>query len=298
MMSKEKMFNEIYFSKMLENFATFNTIGDIDYYSLNVGNKPKSEFFNFLLNDRENLNFIHFTVTKMKSSSEQPLKEFKEKFAFKEAELLASNTLNKDLRERLSDFKTKLEIIEHYVENLEQIFYDCTPEKGIIVLSHNDAHLINIMHTKDNEKVYLFDHEYSCYNFLGFDIANYIIEYFFYLADTKHPYYKYYSEAIIDLPKDMFYNAYLNFFELIETKYANHFRNYPDHAKLLEIAKTKEYYLRVMGLSSIMWSVFAVIYLDFDSVWNKTAYDYFNFAFDRLAIYHQLVRLELQKLDN
>jgi thiamine kinase-like enzyme len=288
MLSRENMFTNEVLDKMLENFAIFNIIGDIKHFGSKIGNKQKAEFFPMLLNDSEKLNFITFTVKKMKSSAVKSLAEFKRKFAEKQAE----NILEE--KNRISEFKKKLETIEFYVENLEEVFYKCCPNQGIFVLSHNDAHLINIMHTENIDKVYLFDHEYSCYNFMGFDIANYIIESLFYLADQQHPYYRYHREELKTLLNDNFFCAYLKFFELIKNKYYNEFKDYPEFEKLLELAKTKEYYMQVMSLSSVMWSIFAVIYLDFESVWDKSAYDYFNFAIDRLAIYHEFLKFELK----
>lgn len=280
--------------KMLENFAIFNIIGDIKYFGSFIGNKQKSDFFPMLLNDSEKLNFLSFTVKKMKSSAVKPLAEFKKKFAEKEAEFQNTNNLNQENKNRISEFKKKLITIEYYVENLEEVFYKCCPNQGIFVLSHNDAHLINIMHTNNIEKVYLFDHEYSCYNFIGFDIANYIIESLFYLANHQHPYYRYYRNDLRTLLNDNFFDAYLKFFELNKNKYYNEFKEYPDLEKLLEAAQSKEYYMQVMSLSSIMWSIFAVIYFDFESVWDKSAYDYFSFAIDRLAIYEEFLKFELK----
>lgn len=288
MLSREKMLINEVLDKMLENFAIFNIIGDINHFGSKIGNKQKAEFFPMLLNDSEKLNFITFTVKKMKSSAVKSLAEFKRKFAEKQAENIQEE------KSRVSEFKKKLEIIEYYVENLEEVFYKCCPNQGIFVLSHNDAHLINIMHTKNIDKVYLFDHEYSCYNFMGFDIANYIIESLFYLADHQHPYYRYNRDELKTLLNDNFFGAYLKFFELIKNKYHNEFKDYPEFEKLLEAAKTKEYYMQVMSLSSVMWSIFAAIYLDFESVWDKSAYDYFNFAIDRLAIYHEFLKYELK----
>ena len=280
--------------KMLENFAIFNIIGDIKYFGSFIGNKQKSDFFPLLLNDSEKLNFLSFTVKKMKSSAVKPLAEFKKKFEEKEAEFQNTNNLNQENKNRISEFKKKLKTIEYYVENLEEVFYKCCPNQGIFVLSHNDAHLINIMHTSNIEKVYLFDHEYSCYNFIGFDIANYIIESLFYLANHQHPYYRYYRNDLRTLLNDNYFEIYLKFFELNKNKYYIEFKEYPDLEKLLDAAQSKEYYMQVMSLSSIMWSIFAVIYFDFESVWDKSAYDYFNFSIDRLAIYEELLKFELK----
>jgi len=294
MLSREKMFLPEVLDKMLENFAIFNIIGDIKYFGSFIGNKQKSDFFPLLLNDSEKLNFLSFTVKKMKSSAVKPLAEFKKKFEEKEAEFQNTNNLNQENKNRISEFKKKLKTIEYYVENLEEVFYKCCPNQGIFVLSHNDAHLINIMHTSNIEKVYLFDHEYSCYNFIGFDIANYIIESLFYLANHQHPYYRYYRNDLRTLLNDNYFEIYLKFFELNKNKYYIEFKEYPDLEKLLDAAQSKEYYMQVMSLSSIMWSIFAVIYFDFESVWDKSAYDYFNFSIDRLAIYEELLKFELK----
>lgn len=308
MLKREKMFVPEVLGKMLENFAIFNIIGDIKHFGSKIGNKEKNIFFPMLLEDTEKLNFITFTAKKMKASAVKSLAEFKKKFEEKESELCSNNNTdhstnnnninnnlnNENYKNRICEFKNKLKTIEYYVEQLEEIFYKCCPNQGIFVLSHNDAHLINIMHTKNIDKVYLFDHEYSCYNFIGFDIANYIIESLFYLSDSKHPYYKYHKSELKTLLNDNFFCAYLKFFELIKDKYYNEFKDYPDFEKLLEAAKSKEYYMQVMSLSSIMWSIFAVIYLDFESVWEKSGYDYFNFAIDRLAIYEEYLKYELK----
>jgi len=69
MLSREKMFLPEVLDKMLENFAIFNIIGDIKYFGSFIGNKQKSDFFPLLLNDSEKLNFLSFTVKKMKSSA-------------------------------------------------------------------------------------------------------------------------------------------------------------------------------------------------------------------------------------
>jgi len=296
MLSRENMFLEEVLDKMLQNFAIFNVIGDIKYFSDKVGSRSKSEFFKIMLEDTNKLNFLSFTVNKMKLSANNSLNEFKKNYVAKLAELNKEKDIINDcaLKDRIEDFNRKLLTIEFYVENLEDIFYKCCPDQGIFVLSHNDAHLINIMHTKKMDKVILFDHEYSCYNFIGFDIANYIIENLFYLADDKYPFYKFHGEDLKSLLNQDFINSYKKFFSLIENKYYKNFKDYPEYETLIETAKSRDYLMRIMSLSSIMWSIFAVIYLDFESVWNKSAYDYFNYSFDRLSIYDKFLKFELK----
>jgi thiamine kinase-like enzyme len=288
MLSKEKMFIEPLLEKMYKNFAIYTTINKPEYH------KNKNIFFKELLN-HENTNFVNFTCRKMKDLAYKPLKEFKQKFEEKIAEISEYNLFDNDLNsaQRIEDFKNKIKILEFYFENLENIFFNCMPDEGFFVLSHNDAHLVNIMYTKNMEKLYLFDHEYSCTNFLGFDMANYILESLFFLAEHEFPYYSYIKTGLKSLINENFLEIYKIFFNYFEEINADYFTKNPEHKNFVEFAKTKDYYMRVLGLSSIMWAMFAVIYLNFESTWNKTHYDYFNYAIDRLSIYNEFVRFEL-----
>merc|ERR1712151_583317 len=90
-----------------------------------------------------------------------------------------------------------------------------------------------------------------------------------------------------------FLEVYRKFFDHFEEFNKEYLEQNPEKRKFIELAKSKEYYMRVLGLSSMMWAMFAVIYLDFDSVWDQKEYDYFNYAIDRLAIYNEFVRFEL-----
>lgn len=297
-MTREKQFEEIFFQKIIENFLKYNIIGDINHYSELVGSKFKSEFFEVLLKADSKTNFINFTLIKMKSLASNPLKEFTNKLNQKTKDLSCNNKecsgSNRsdgfDSVAKLNELKYKLEIIIFYFTHLEEIFYSCMPEKGMFVLSHNDANLQNVLFTENDKKVFLLDHEYSSYNFLGFDIANYLIENLFNLADVKFPYYKFESSKIKELVADKSFNLYLKFFEVLESNYMDYFKTYKNFPELLNLAKTKDYYLRVIGLSSIMWALFAVIYFDFETIWERKSYDYLNFSYDRLSIYHELVQ--------
>jgi len=291
MLKREKMFIEPVLDKMYKNFAVFSTIKKIEYHN------DKNIFFKNLLND-EKTNFINFTCRKMKDLADRPFEEFKKKFEKKIEEISSlgeNNNKKNELNsfERIEDFKNKIKILDYYFNNVEEIFFKLTPSQGFFVLSHNDAHLVNIMYTKNMEKVYLFDHEYSCTNFLGFDIANYILESLFFLAEHEFPFYSYIKRDLKTLTNENFIEIYKKFFDYFEDINTDYFNENTEEKKFIEFAKTKDYYMRVLGLSSIMWAMFAIIYLDFESTWNQSQYDYFNFAIDRLSIYNEFVRFEL-----
>ena len=44
------------------------------------------------------------------------------------------------------------------------------------VLSHNDLHLGNILICKKRKRVYLIDFEFAQFNYIGFDIGNFLNE--------------------------------------------------------------------------------------------------------------------------
>lgn len=286
MLRREKMFDKIILEKMYQNFAVFGTIKEIEHH------KEKKLFFKELIND-ESGNVINFTCRKMKQLAEKPFAEFKKKFEEKASEINAQNLSNENNLKRIEDFRNKIKILNYYIDNLEEIFFNCCPDEGFFTLSHNDAHCVNIMYTKNLEKVYLFDHEYSSKNFLGFDIANYIIESLFFLAEHEYPFYTYEKEGLKNLKNQNLLEIYRKFFDYFEEYNKEFLAGNSEKRNLIEIAKTENYYLRVLGLSSILWSMFACIYLEFDNIWDQGHYDYFGYAIDRLSIYHEFVRFEL-----
>ena len=59
----------------------------------------------------------------------------------------------------------------------EQYFNNLIPRDGTIVLAHNDAQENNVLiHLEDNEDMILIDVEYSGWNPMAFDLANYFNE--------------------------------------------------------------------------------------------------------------------------
>ena len=47
-------------------------------------------------------------------------------------------------------------------------------EGAAMVLNHNDCHLGNVL--DDGNKLYILDHEFSQYNYIGFDLGNFFNE--------------------------------------------------------------------------------------------------------------------------
>jgi thiamine kinase-like enzyme len=269
------MFKDVVFNQIADIFTTYNSLGEFDHYKDIVSGKTKENFWGQLLNDSKT-NFLNFTIKKMIPLAQKSLDAF-------------SPHVRANFEEG-SEMISKLNEIEYYMQNFEKIFYNCTPEVGVIVLSHNDAHILNIMHKTDYSKVYVFDHEYASYNFLGFDIANYILESQFILDDVKFPFYQFFIEDYETYSSDEMYNSYLKFFDHFVEKKGLLFKEYTDFENTIKQCRTRDYFYRMMGLSALMWFVFGVIYLDYDSIVNKSAFDYFTYCLDRKSIYSKFVK--------
>jgi thiamine kinase-like enzyme len=276
------MLKEDVLTKMISIFSTVNSLGDIDYFIKSVGNTSKNSFFEMLGND-STTNAINFAVKKMKPLAIKSLNTFKEKY------------FNDDNKSSLdNNFKSKLEKIDYMVNNFEKLFYDTFPDKTIFVISHNDAHPLNILKSSDSKSVILCDFEYSCYNLLGFDIANYIIESAFYLSADSFPFYQLYMNDFNEFKDEKYYQIYLKFFNIFEEQQKTKlFAELPEFEEIYQNCKSREYYYRVMGISSLFWFIFAVLYYDYESIKNKAGYDYFNFSIERLDVYDKFVKNEI-----
>jgi hypothetical protein len=159
-----------------------------------------------------------------------------------------------------------------------------------MVISHNDAHVLNAMTKADYSKVYLFDHEYASYNFLGFDMANYNIESFFILEDQNFPFYKNFITKFEEFGNDIRFDAYIKFIDKFSSEKKHLFEEYTNFDKLIEESKSKEYYFKMISMSALMWFAFGVIYFDFKSIDTKIGFDYFHFAIDRLSVYSKYLK--------
>ncbi len=260
------MYIDLVLDKIIHIFTVYNSIGDTNVYSKIMENDSKEEIYKHLINDKTT-NFINFS-TKMLPIAKKSLEQFKCEFNW--TDIVEVENLKE---------------IEHYINNFDEYFFKTMPDKGVMVISHNDAHVLNAMTKPDYSKVYLFDHEYASYNFLGFDMANYNIESFFILEDENFPFYKHYITDFYDLGNDVRFNAYVKFIDDFAKAKKHLFENYKNFDSLIEEARSKDYYYKMMGMSSLMWFAFGVIYFDFKSIDTKTGFDYFHFCLDRLSVY-------------
>ena len=177
----------------------------------------------------------------------------------------------------------KVEKIDHILCNSLKELIQCLPELPILVLSHNDAHPGNIL-IKEN-KVFLIDHEYACYNYLGFEVANFLLESIFTLDWHEFPFFKQFESFEI-FKSDKFFNIYLNFINSYFDIYEDSLRsNGINVDKLKNEYSEKNTYYNLIGASSIYWTLYAIFYLDYESFKTKTNFDYFNYSLNRYSAY-------------
>lgn len=279
-LERELMLKDRILPKMIKIFNILTILGEYEYYFSYVGNTDKEIFFDKLYNDNKT-NFVNFTLKKMIPLAQNSLNKFKEK-ALNDPEF----TFNGDKMEKLNR-------IDYVINNLQKLFYDVCPYKGILTIGHNDAHPLNILHNKENDDVVLCDYEYGSYNFIGFDIANYLIESLFLLEKKEFPFYQVFTEDFTELLSEEYFSIFKEFFNYFKKENSKYFTSLENYEKLIEYCETRDYYYRVMGLSSLMWFVFAVIYFDYDSIKNKAGYDYFEFSIHRLSVYDKCIRYKI-----
>ena len=278
----DNMFEPKVITKMMANFSRLNILGgEIHYYANIIGAKTKTEFFKFLKNEDKKTNIVNFLL-KMKPLAMQSFSNFKERYE--------NDPCRNDGQSKLLE---KIDHVEYTLNNLEKILFDVFPDKGLFVIGHNDSHPLNILVNSDFSNVVLCDYEYSAYNFLGFDIVNYIIETCYFMSHEKFPFYQFYEEKLENLENDKGYKYFLDFFDMFEKENSKMFETHPIYNDLIEVCKTKDYYYRLMGISSVLWFTFAVLYFDYDSVKNQTGYDYLCFSVDRLLIYDKIVKRKI-----
>lgn len=260
----------------------YNSLGDYNHYFSVVGSQTKDIFFNNLTRCGEFTNIVNFML-KMLNIARTSLTTF-------ESDLNQDNDFI-----QTTNFKHDFTLIKETMANGEKILYDIIPEKTIMVLSHNDIHALNIMKKPDYSKILVFDHEYSCYNFLGFDMGNYLVETFHLLDGPNYPYFKCFSRDFSALKGKEYFEIYLQNIDSFLLKNKDKFKDYPDFEEVVAKIKTQDYLLRMNSLSILLWFIFGIVYLNLEDYKNKNSFGYFDFAISKLNIYLEFIKPALEE---
>lgn len=260
--------------QILDVFMKLYTVDENNFFqSISSRFSNKEDLFN-ALQFHHDTNIYSFS-SKLKDMARTSLDKFVNDFNDDKI------NLNSEL---IEEFEANILKLDYIVNTGVNDLLNLCPDLPIFVLSHNDAHPGNILITK-SRKVYLIDHEYACYNYLGFEIANFILESTFTLDWHEYPYFKQFHEFDIYLSESYF---------LI---YSNFIDNYMDsHSPILEKHninveqarqhyKNKSTYTNLISAASIYWTLYSIFYIEYNSIKNKSSFDYVKYALTRYSVF-------------
>lgn len=171
--------------------------------------------------------------------------------------------------------------------------------RNSIVFSHNDLHSQNILLEEKSQKIMLIDYEYSCYNYRGYDIANFFNES---TIDYNNPEYPYYHLDLGKYPSDYdlidFIKYYLFFFKFEESNFDEILAlNDDDYFKQIikdncgsldefnmEIEEIFEEVRVCAMLSHYYWVLWSIVMSKNPDI----QFDYLHYAYKRFEVYQKL----------
>ena len=136
-----------------------------------------------------------------------------------------------------------------------------------LVICHNDIQQHNIMLSEYQKKIYLIDFEYSGYNYILFDIANYFNEYCFNYEVSNPPYYEYIPNNKVE--KEEIINFIQQYEELNK-------RNIEKKNLLYDL----KYFQK---MSHIYWTIWSLYMVKKNTI--KNNFDYYDYAKLRYSLY-------------
>jgi thiamine kinase-like enzyme len=184
-----------------------------------------------------------------------------------------SNLDNKNqIDQKILTVKYCLDNFPNYIDKLDLDSYK-------LILTHNDIHKGNIIVDQHNDVTGIIDYEYACYNLIGFDIINYLIESFF---DLDYPVYPFYKCKNIDplFYDNKFFSIYLLYLDKLRKK------DFISH-KEYDSLKDKNYYLKVLSLCSLFWFASSTIFINYNESNNYQKFNYIDYSLDRISIYEK-----------
>jgi thiamine kinase-like enzyme len=172
--------------------------------------------------------------------------------------------------------------------------------KESVVFSHNDIHSQNILALNRSEKLVLIDYEYGCYNYRGYDIANFFNEATLDYTLPEYPYFTLDQNKYPSQDDLMDFIKYYLFFSKFDNKSVDVVKAMNDNEYFRQVicehsnldafnAETEEIYEEVKVctlLSHYYWILWYVVMSKNPS----TEFDYLRCAHSRLEVYQSLKR--------
>ena len=151
-----------------------------------------------------------------------------------------------------------MELVQYYLDNFIKEFNLNFPNKGFMVLCHNDTHRLNLLLRKKDQKLFILDHEYAYF--------------------------------------DKGYQIYVKFVEQFIQNH-KFMENNKDGKEFLKFIKTKKYFVQLNNIINLFYFLWSMCFVDFNT-WEKDHYGeyYFVHAVDRIKVYLSGMN-ELKKLN-
>ena len=75
-----------------------------------------------------------------------------------------------------ADIEEKFKTLSKVIEDASNLIYNIIPNRTFFVLSHLDNNILNFLCSKDKSHVFILDHEFAQYCFMGIDIISFMVE--------------------------------------------------------------------------------------------------------------------------
>ena len=131
----------------------------------------------------------------------------------------------------------------------------------------------------------LIDHEYAAMNLIGIDIVNYMIESKFNYKIKCFPFFEVVEEK---LDYDRMFDVYLKYLDEYENQLKSSKLIEDTHEKeLFNECRSKDYFMRLICVISLLWFLYSIVYMDFISFEAKISFDQFRHALKRLEFFEK-----------
>lgn len=277
----DELLDEFVISQIYTIFMNFYEIDDSHYYR-NIGaiTQNKSELYETLLN-HQIPNLFNFSI-KLRKIAYESLDTFLNQF-IEDKNYWIDRDQNDSSIVKYEDIVVNSYKLKEILDKSIELLIEILPSTPLFVLSHNDAHPGNIL--IQDRKVYLIDHEYACYNYLGFEIANFLLETIFTLDWYEFPYYKQFESFDI-FYEEKYFGLYKQFINMYFDKYDHELKGiYSNYNKVKEDYLSLKTYINLIRASSIYWTIYSIYYIDYTGFKNKSCFDYFNYSLTRFSVY-------------
>lgn len=172
------LYNQDFISKMINSLVKLNLLEFNENY-IDLNNKTKYI--------KQNINI----------QNKNDIRERFENYLNYISEICQEQNLN-----YLSDNSKEIKQVSDFIENMEDLYLKNIPENKQLCFCHGDFHDGNIIYDeKETNEFYFIDFEDLSFNYIGYDLANFLTEWVYKIGIDKYPHFNYPASIfdVIDL---------------------------------------------------------------------------------------------------